>query len=88
MKVLYQIWLVKHNINKPVPKDHYSRFIKEESGNWAYPLIQFINVLPSRCSRDDIRSLDRDRLEEHCKYLNELKDENEHYEVREVPPEP
>lgn len=84
MKIRYQIWNVRHNVNKPVPPS--VPYMKYENGNWAYPFVAVVSVLP-RWSREDLVSLDRAKLEENCAYLNELKDDNEHYEIREFPRE-
>ena len=81
-KKLYQIWRVTHNVNKPVPK--YCSYVKYENGNWAYPLIEVMSMMYYRWNREDFRSLNLAHLQETYQYLNEMRDDNEHYEIREV----
>lgn len=81
MPVVYQIWSVQQNRDKD-PGLSYVVFDKEKR-TWAYPLIEVLSVL-SRTEREDIRSLDLDRLKEHCDYLNEIADDDMSYDIREV----
>jgi hypothetical protein len=78
---LYKIWRITHNVNKPVPK--YCSYVIEENGNWAYPLHEIISTMASRWYRDDFVSINLAKLQENTKYLNEIADSNEHYEIRE-----
>jgi hypothetical protein len=85
MKKLYQIYRVVHNVNKPAPKSPYNSIkIVEENGNWAYPLVEVISVMSDRWNRDDFISLNLSKLQETVKYLNEIADDDQHYDIREV----
>lgn len=51
-------------------------------GGACYAPFQFPgNFWGGRLDRDDLRSLDKDHLDDVCKYLNELADADERYEV-------
>lgn len=89
MKKLYQIWRV-YECKKPAPTGIWRLSyleVNEAKGTWAYPLIAIISTMADRWCRDDFRSLDLARIEETCKYFNDMKDDDEHYEIREVPRE-
>lgn len=82
MKKLYQIWCVQRDV-KPAKLLYPSPF-QYVNGNLEYPLIEVISILSSRWSRCDFISMDRDKLEETRKYLDEIADSDQHYEIREV----
>lgn len=84
-KKLYQIYRVVHNVNKPAPASPYNSIkIVEENGNWAYPLINVISTMPDRWNRDDFVSMNLSKLQETVDYFNEISDDNESYDIREV----
>jgi len=89
MKKLYQIWRV-YKCKKPAPTGVWRvpyLEVSEAKGTWAYPLIEVISVMANRWNREDFRSLNLPNLQETCKYFNEMRDDDEWYEIREVPRE-
>ena len=86
MKKLYQLWKVLQ-CDKPAPTGPWRLSyleVDEVKGIWAYPLVAVISVMPDRYYRDDFVTMDLPKLEETCKYFNEIADDNEHYEIREI----
>jgi hypothetical protein len=84
-KKLYQIFRVIHNVNKPAPTKMYNSIkIVEENGNWAYPLVEVMSSMANHWNRDDFISLNISKLQRTVKYLNEMADDNESYDIREV----
>ena len=49
---------------------------------FAEPLVKFIDILPNNIYRDKLVSTNLLKLMEYTVYLNEMADQDEHYEVR------
>lgn len=82
MKKLHKIWKVVHNV------DDYNPIYSDENFEYdavaktlAYPLLEVLSVLPW-LQREDVISMDLVCMQESCDYLNELADDNVHYEIR------
>ena len=81
-KKLYKIWYVQHNRDKPCKTIYMTVEFDAVKKTWAYPLVDVLDSFP-RFDRDDVVSLDFAKLQETCDYLNEMADEDVHYEIRE-----
>lgn len=79
MLTLYKIWYVKHGSNWQPPANSIYR---REGNNLLCPMEELLSVLPSRITRDKVVSTDLTKLSEYVKYLNEMADEDESYEIR------
>jgi hypothetical protein len=84
VKRLYKIWKVVQGTWKP-PVPSYI-VVDQEHKTYAYPLTQILDVV--HYAREDVISTDLAKLQEFCTYLNEMADEDEHYDIREEKYEP
>lgn len=81
MNKLYKIWLVQCGKNKPCFSICTPVEFDPVAKTWAYSLVSVIDVLTF--NREDIVSRDLQRIEDYCKYLNEMADADVYYEIRE-----
>jgi hypothetical protein len=75
MPKLYEIWRIDLSDRASYAWGKYT--------NKEFPLIEVIGVI--HLMREEIRSMDLEKLTAKCKYLNECGCEDERYEIREVP---
>jgi hypothetical protein len=83
MKKLYELWYVQHNMDKPCRSMYVHVEFDEHKKTWSYRLSEVLDSFP-RLSRSDVISINLEKLQNTCKYLNEMADEDIHYEIRSV----